>query len=89
MSTGGMPSSHSAVVCSLLTTLILNKADSKLLAACITFSTIVMYDAANIRRSAGDHAILLNKLNKVKKKLLQKKKIFLFENKLYEFSNTK
>ena len=64
ISTGGMPSSHSAIVCSLLTTLILNSADSMLLAACVTFSLIVMYDAANIRRSAGDHAILLNKLNK-------------------------
>ncbi len=68
ISTGGMPSSHSAMVMSLVTTLALNDpqgVNTKIFAVTLTFALIVMYDAANIRRSAGEHAALLNKLNKV------------------------
>lgn len=68
ISSGGMPSSHSAMVSSLLTTLALNDpqgVNSKVFAISLTFALIVMYDAANIRRSAGEHAALLNKLSKL------------------------
>ena len=68
ISSGGMPSSHSAMVTSLLTTLALNNPEgynSTIFAVALTFALIVMYDAANIRRSAGEHAALLNKLNKL------------------------
>jgi len=63
MQSGGMPSSHSAVVVSLTT--MVGKAQgiqSPLFAVAVIFSTIVMYDAAGVRRAAGKQAKLLNKI---------------------------
>ncbi len=60
---GGMPSSHSAVVCSLAT--LVGKEygfDSGIFAIAIIMSCIVMYDAAGVRRAAGRQARILNKL---------------------------
>lgn len=63
ISTGGMPSSHSAAVSSLAAVIgIRNGPDSGLFAACVVFAIIVMYDAAGIRRHAGEQAIAINKL---------------------------
>ena len=60
---GGMPSSHSAVVATL-TTLIGQEygVESGIFAMSCVFSAIVMYDAAGVRRAAGKQATLLNKL---------------------------
>lgn len=61
--TGGMPSSHSAAVTSLMTGLGLSLGwDSPLFAAAVVFGVIVMYDATGIRRAAGMHAQMINEL---------------------------
>lgn len=61
--TGGMPSSHSAVVTSLMTSVgIAEGFDSVLFAVTFVFSLIVMYDAAGVRRAAGKQASILNQL---------------------------
>lgn len=60
---GGMPSSHSAVVCS--EAVLVGKAlgfDSPMFALALTFAGVVMYDAAGIRRAAGKQAAILNKI---------------------------
>ena len=63
MSSGGMPSSHTATVCALSTSVALIEGfASPLFAACVVFSFIVMYDAAGVRRSAGEQAQTLNQV---------------------------
>lgn len=63
LSTGGMPSSHSAAVSSLTTVVgITGGTGTSVFAACMVFGVIVMYDAAGIRRHAGEQAIAINKL---------------------------
>ncbi len=61
--TGGMPSSHAASVSSLTTMVALRDGfGSSLFAVTLFFSLIVMYDAAGLRRAAGRHAVVLNRL---------------------------
>lgn len=61
--TGGMPSSHSAVVTSLMTAIgIAQGASSPMFALSFVFGIIVMYDAAGVRRAAGKQAAILNEL---------------------------
>lgn len=61
--TGGMPSSHSAVVTSLMTAIGLSEGfSSPMFAISFVFSFIVMYDAAGVRRAAGKQASILNQL---------------------------
>ncbi len=61
--TGGMPSSHSASVAALSTTVGLNEGfRSTLFGVTLFFSLIVMYDAAGLRRAAGRQASILNRL---------------------------
>lgn len=61
--TGGMPSSHSATVTSLMTAIgIAEGLASPLFAVSFVFSIIVMYDAAGVRRAAGKQASILNQL---------------------------
>lgn len=60
---GGMPSSHSAVVCSLAT--LIGKEygfGSPIFALAMVFAVVVMYDACGVRRAAGKQAKLLNKI---------------------------
>ena len=61
--TGGMPSSHSAIVMGL-TTAIGKYAGvaSAQFAIALIFSFVVMYDAAGLRRAAGRQAEILNRL---------------------------
>lgn len=60
---GGMPSSHSAIVMTLTTMVGKDVGfNTPLFAACLTFSCVVMYDAAGVRRAAGKQATLLNKI---------------------------
>lgn len=64
-STGGMPSSHSAAAASLAASIgIINGLDSSLFAIAAVVCAITMYDAAGIRRHAGLHAALLNRIAK-------------------------
>ena len=63
MGAGGMPSSHSAFVCSLATTIgITEGVSSPLFAMAVALSAIVMYDAAGVRRAAGKQAKILNQI---------------------------
>jgi len=60
---GGMPSSHSAVVCSLATLIGREYGfNSGVFAIALIMAFIVMYDAAGIRRAAGKQAGILNKI---------------------------
>jgi len=60
---GGMPSSHSAMVCALTTMIGLTSGwNSIWFAISVVFSIIVMYDAAGVRRAAGKQALILNKI---------------------------
>lgn len=62
-STGGMPSSHSAAVTSLTTVIGFEYGmDSAFFAISSVFAIIVMFDAAGVRRQAGEQAIMINKL---------------------------
>lgn len=61
--TGGMPSSHSAIVMAL--TAAVGKysgLSSPEFAIALIFSVVVMYDAAGLRRAAGRQAAVLNRL---------------------------
>ncbi len=63
ISTGGMPSSHSAAVTSLATAVgALHGLGSTLFAIAAMFAIIVMYDAKGIRWHAGEQAAVLNDL---------------------------
>jgi acid phosphatase family membrane protein YuiD len=61
--TGGMPSSHSAIVMGM-TTAVGKYAgvNSAAFALALIFSFVVMYDAAGLRRAAGRQAAILNRL---------------------------
>ena len=60
---GGMPSSHSAMTCSLAiaTARKLGFAAPEF-ALAVCFAAIVMYDAMGVRRAAGEQAKVLNKM---------------------------
>lgn len=63
MGAGGMPSSHSAVVCALAVLIGKDAGfDSSIFALSFAFAMVVMYDACGIRRAAGKQAKILNKL---------------------------
>ncbi len=60
---GGMPSSHSALVVSLATLIgIVEGIDSAFFGIATVFALVVMYDAAGVRRAAGKQAKVLNRL---------------------------
>lgn len=60
---GGMPSSHSAVVCALAAYTFFHQGSmSALFGVTAIFAAIVMYDSFGVRRSAGEQARTLNKL---------------------------
>lgn len=64
-STGGMPSSHSAAVAAVTTSVgIEYGVTSGIFAVSCVFSLITMFDATGIRRQAGEQAIVLNMLVK-------------------------
>lgn len=60
---GGMPSSHSATVCSLVVTAArLYGPDSAIFALAFIMAIIVMYDAMGVRRETGEQAKILNRM---------------------------
>lgn len=59
--TGGMPSSHSALVAGIAHGIGLHEGfSSSIFALGLTLAIVVIYDATGIRRQAGKHAKLLN-----------------------------
>ena len=73
---GGMPSSHSAVVCSTsISCGILYGYDSAIFALSAVFAMVVMRDATGIRREAGKQAEVINQISE---ELGKKKKKFLY-----------
>lgn len=62
-STGSMPSSHSAAVTSLTTSIAFESGlDSPLFAVSAIFAVIVMFDATGIRYQAGQQAEIINQM---------------------------
>jgi hypothetical protein len=60
-SSGGMPSSHSALMSSITFAIgMFNGFDTPIFALAFAVSMIVIYDAAGVRREAGRHAEKLN-----------------------------
>mmetsp|Transcript_28953 Transcript_28953/g.81538 ORF Transcript_28953/g.81538 Transcript_28953/m.81538 type:complete len:192 (-) Transcript_28953:149-724(-) len=60
---GGMPSSHSALVLGLTASVgVSSGTDSQLFAICLVLSLVVMYDACGVRLQAGRHAGILNQI---------------------------
>ena len=58
-----MPSSHSSTVTCLTSSIgIVHGFNSALFAISFVFAVIVMYDAAGVRRAAGEQAKILNRL---------------------------
>jgi acid phosphatase family membrane protein YuiD len=63
LSTGGMPSSHSAFVVALAVSVgATHGFNTPLFAVAVGLAIIVMYDAAGVRRAAGKQARVLNML---------------------------
>jgi len=63
VSTGGMPSAHTASVTGLATSVGLQTGFSEpLFAVAATFAMVVMFDAQSVRRAAGQQARVLNKI---------------------------
>lgn len=61
ISSGGMPSSHTALVMGLTTAIgVLQGTNSPMFAISLVFSLIVMYDASGVRLHAGKQASVLN-----------------------------
>jgi acid phosphatase family membrane protein YuiD len=61
--TGGMPSSHSSLVCSLAVSVGLEAGfGSTLFAVTLVMAAIVMFDAQSFRRAAGHQARILNQM---------------------------
>ncbi|HXJ47753.1 MAG TPA: divergent PAP2 family protein [Candidatus Acidoferrum sp.] len=61
--TGGMPSSHAAIVMGMTTAVGKHAGISSApFAIALIFSFVVMYDAAGLRRAAGRQAAILNRL---------------------------
>lgn len=60
---GGMPSSHTALVCgATIAAARLEGTGSSVFAVCFIVACVVIYDAMNVRRQAGEHAKVLNQM---------------------------
>ncbi|MCL2103638.1 MAG: divergent PAP2 family protein [Kiritimatiellaeota bacterium] len=63
LSTGGMPSAHSALVCALLTSFGLTEGfHAPITMLATAFAAITMFDAASVRRAAGNQATVMNQM---------------------------
>jgi len=61
--TGGMPSSHTASVTAMATSIYLLEGPSNLFMVCLIVASIVISDAIGLRRSVGKQAQVLNKMS--------------------------
>ena len=76
--TGGMPSSHSALITGAASGIGYELGfDSSIFALAVAVALIVMYDASGVRKSAGIQA---SEINKLSKKLDPQSKLHLKEN---------
>ena len=76
--TGGMPSSHSALITGASSGIGFELGfDSPIFALAIAVSLIVMYDASGVRKASGNQALEINKLSR---KLDAKSEVNLKEN---------
>ncbi|HNS07702.1 MAG TPA: divergent PAP2 family protein [Anaerolineaceae bacterium] len=76
--TGGMPSSHAATVTATTLAIgLFSGFDHPAFALAVAVSMIVIYDAAGVRREAGYHAVIINRLidEYVKGPLIDQKKL--------------
>jgi uncharacterized protein len=63
ISSGGMPSAHSAMVCALATAIAMTYGlGSTYFAISVILAMIVMYDAAGVRQSVGLQSVVLNRI---------------------------
>lgn len=63
VSTGGMPSAHSAMATAMATSLGLCEGfDSAIFSLGAAFAVVVMFDAQSVRKAAGEQAALLNQI---------------------------
>lgn len=63
VSTGGMPSAHSATVSGLATALGITEGfDSPIFALATVYAIITMFDASTVRRAAGQQAAVINEI---------------------------
>lgn len=63
--TGGMPSSHSSTVVAMATSVgLIDGFNSTNYAISVCFATVVMFDAAGLRRNASKQAMVLNRMIK-------------------------
>jgi uncharacterized protein len=82
VATGGMPSSHSAIVSALAASIaIVEGLNSVSFAISAILAFIIMFDAAGLRRSVGTQAVLLNR---IVKELRERRSISYFEKDLRE-----
>lgn len=65
VSTGGMPSAHSALVMGLSTTVgLVEGFGSAVYGVALGFAVVVMFDASTVRRAAGMQARIINEMIK-------------------------
>ena len=63
VSTGGMPSAHTAMVTALATSVgLMEGFATPIFALAVAFAGVVMFDAQSVRRAAGQQARLLNQI---------------------------
>ena len=63
ITTGGMPSSHAALVCALATAAaIVRGVDSAVFAVAALFALVVMSDATGVRKTVGTQSTMLNRI---------------------------
>ena len=76
--TGGMPSSHAATVTATMLGIgLFSGFDHPAFAIALAVTMIVIYDAAGVRREAGYHAVIINRLidEYVKSPMINQKKL--------------
>jgi uncharacterized protein len=65
VTSGGMPSSHTATVCALATSIAMTLGvGSIFFSIAVVLAVIVMYDAAGVRQYVGKHSVVLNQIVK-------------------------
>ena len=65
VSSGGMPSSHTSTVAALATSVALTAGVGSIyFSIAAVLAVIVMYDAAGVRQSVGQHSVVLNRIIK-------------------------
>jgi len=65
ITSGGMPSAHSATVCALCTSIAMTVGMASVyFSIAVVVAVIVMYDAAGVRQSVGQQSVIINRIVK-------------------------